>query len=115
MGITQEELSHVFMLDKRLNQVFATEIPARSVYLEAYCIDQYAVTNYQYRKFLEETVHRKPYLWDHPISRKSVQPVVFVGWDDARAYAKWAGKSLPTEAQWKKQAGNRQAFLVMGP
>jgi len=102
MGITEEDLRHIFMRDKQQNPVFATEIPAFSVSLEAYYIDRYPVTNYQYAKFLEETGHRKPYLWDHPLWRTPMQPVVFVGWGDARAYATWSGKSLPTEAQWEK-------------
>ena len=37
-----------------------------------------------------------------PVWNRPMQPVVFVGWDDARAYAKWAEKSLPSEAQWEK-------------
>jgi len=60
------------------------------------------VTNYQYRQFVADIGHREPYLWDHPLWGQPMQPVVFVGWDDARAYAKWAGKSLPSEPQWEK-------------
>lgn len=102
MGISQEELRKIFMMDKRQTSVFSTEIPARTVSLEAYYIDRYPVTNYQYRKFVEETGHREPLLWNQPLWGQPMQPVVFVGWDDARAYAEWAGKSLPTEAQWEK-------------
>ncbi|MGM0383580.1 MAG: formylglycine-generating enzyme family protein [Thermodesulfobacteriota bacterium] len=102
MGITQEDLRHVFLRDGQVNQVFATEVPARRIFLEAYYIDRYPVTNYQYHKFIEATGYRVPYLWNHPLWRKPGQPVVFVGWDDARAYATWAGKLLPTEEQWEK-------------
>ena len=102
MGISQEELLQIFTLDQRQNPVFATEIPARTAYLEDYYIDRYPVTNYQYRKFVEETGHREPLLWNHSFWNQPMQPVVFVGWDEARAYAKWAGKSLPTEAHWEK-------------
>jgi formylglycine-generating enzyme required for sulfatase activity len=52
MGITEEELLQIFTLDKRETPVFVTEIPARTVYLKAYYIDGYPVTNYQYRKFI---------------------------------------------------------------
>lgn len=102
MGIDQEELYHIFILNDRENPVFATEAPARTVYLESYYIDRYPVTNYQYRKFIEDTGHRKPVLLNHPDWGRPMQPVVFVGWQDARAYASWAGKNLPTEAQWEK-------------
>jgi len=102
MGMTEEELHRIFILDEKQIPVFVTEIPERSIYLKAYYIDRYPVTNYQYRKFVEETGHREPYLWNHPLWGRPMQPVVFVGWDDARVYAKWAGKSLPTEPQWEK-------------
>ena len=102
MGITPEELAHMCMLDQRPNPVFATETPARADYLEAYYIDRYPVTNYQYRKFVKETGHREPLLWDQPLWGQPMEPVVFVGWGDARAYAEWSGKSLPSELQWEK-------------
>ena len=102
MGIGQEDLYKILLMDEKENPVFATEIPARSVHLYAYYIDRYPVTNFQYRKFIEDTGHREPMLFDHPSWGKPMQPVVFVGWDDARAYARWAGKSIPTEAQWEK-------------
>jgi formylglycine-generating enzyme required for sulfatase activity len=102
MGISREELYYIYMLDDRKNPVFATEVPARKVSLKAYYIDRYPVTNYQYRKFIESTGHRRPLLLNHPNWGNPMQPVVFVGWDDAREYARWTGKSLPTEAQWEK-------------
>jgi formylglycine-generating enzyme required for sulfatase activity len=102
MGITPEELNQIFLLDQRQNPVFVTEAPARSIQLAAFYMDRYTVTNYQYRRFVEETGHRRPWLWDDPMWNQPMQPVVGVGWDDARAYARWAGKLLPSEAQWEK-------------
>jgi iron(II)-dependent oxidoreductase len=104
MGITEAELQRLWLIDRRTNPVFATETPAREVALGAYYIDRYPVTNHQYRRFIQETGYRKPPLIDEPDWGRPLQPVVFVGWDDARAYARWAGKSLPTEAQWEKAA-----------
>jgi formylglycine-generating enzyme required for sulfatase activity len=104
MGIDEKELYQLFMLDNRENPVFATEVPASRINLDAYYIDRYPVTNFQYRKFMEATGHRTPMLLEHPDWGQPLQPVVFVGWDDARAYAKWAGKTLPGEAQWEKAA-----------
>ena len=102
MGISEEDLYHIFLLDDRENPIFATEVPAQKVNLQAYYIDRYPVTNFQYRKFIEATGHRKPMLLDHPDWGQPMQPVVFIGWDDARAYAAWADKALPTESQWEK-------------
>ena len=102
MGISQEEVHQIMMLDQRENPMYASETPARTVHLKGYYIDRYPVTNYQYRKFIERTGHRKPMLLDHPDWGQPMQPVVFVGWDDADAYTAWAGKKLPTEMQWEK-------------
>ena len=102
MGMTQEEIYQIFLLDDRENPVFATEIPVRRVYLDSFYIDRYPVTNYQYRRFIESTGHRTPMLINHLQWGKPMQPAVFVGWDDARAYASWAGKTLPTEEHWEK-------------
>ena len=102
MGMDQEDIYQIFKLDDRENPVFATEAPSQTMYLDNYYIDRYPVTNYQYRKFIESTGHREPMLLNHPDWGQPMQPVVFVGWDDARAYANWAGKALPTEACWEK-------------
>jgi len=80
------------------------EGPAHSVYLDAYWIDRYEVTNAQYMKFMEETRHAPPSSWGSPKLNEADQPVVGVSWEDAAAYAKWAGKRLPTEAEWEKAA-----------
>ena len=102
MGITEEELNQLYLLEERENPIFGTEFPSRNVYVDSFYIDRYPVTNYQYRKFVEATGQREPILFDHPYWGQPMQPVVFIGWDDARAYAGWAGKSLPSEIQWEK-------------
>jgi serine/threonine-protein kinase len=83
----------------------------RSVYLDAFYIDRLPVTNRQFARFLEVTGYRPKqgdFFAHFPDSRISedlqLHPAVHVSWFDARAYALWAGKSLPTEAQWEKAA-----------
>ena len=97
------------------------EHPQRRVYLDAYEIDKYEVTNVQYRRFLLATGHEPPQSWpgryvafrpdrdpdwrgaEYP-DGEATHPVVAVNWEDATAYCAWAGKRLPIEAEWEKAA-----------
>jgi formylglycine-generating enzyme required for sulfatase activity len=77
------------------------EQPVHRVYVDAYYIDKHPVTFEQYDRFCEATVREKPN--DQGWGRGR-QPVINVTWDDAAAYAHWAGKRLPTEAEWERAA-----------
>ena len=80
------------------------EKPVHTVYLDAFYMDKYEVTNALYKKFVDTTGHRAPHYWSDPKYNAPNQPVVGVNWHDAVAYAEWAGKRLPTEAEWEKAA-----------
>lgn len=83
----------------------ADEKPVHHVYLDAFYMDKYHVTVGQYAKYLEATGTEAPPEWEimnQPRHQK--RPVVNVSWSDAATYCKWAGKRLPTEAEWEKAA-----------
>jgi len=62
------------------------------------------VTNAKYKKFMDATSRPVPGYWNDLRFNAPNQPVVCVSWDDANAYCQWAGKRLPTEAEWEKAA-----------
>lgn len=85
------------------------EWPQRSVYLDAFAIDQVEVTNDRYMAFVTATGHRNPpnpYGTGPLTSIKGIEqlPVVQTTWYDATAYCGWVKKRLPTEAEWEKAA-----------
>ncbi|MBI2297939.1 MAG: SUMF1/EgtB/PvdO family nonheme iron enzyme [Armatimonadetes bacterium] len=75
------------------------EHPQKRVYVSAFWIDQHEVTVGQYKRFCQAA--GKPMASGNS---DDSHPVVYVSWDDAKAYCDWAGASLPTEAQWEKAA-----------
>jgi formylglycine-generating enzyme required for sulfatase activity len=77
------------------------EQPAHQVYLDAFYIDRHPVTFDQYDRFCDATQRTKP---DDSGWGRGRRPVINVSWDDATAYSQWAGKRLPTEAEYEKAA-----------
>ncbi|MBU0494714.1 MAG: formylglycine-generating enzyme family protein [Chloroflexi bacterium] len=82
------------------------EQPQHRVYVDAFAIDRTEVTNAEYLRFVTATGHEPPPHWtDGQVPAGLADyPVVGIHWEDAQAYADWAGKRLPTEAEWEKAA-----------
>jgi formylglycine-generating enzyme required for sulfatase activity len=90
------------------------EYPRHDVFVDAFWIDKFEVTNGRYWEFVKATGHRVPQnptnptrnLWEsgHMTDSVAERPVINVDWFDAEAYCTWAGKRLPTEAEWEKAA-----------
>ena len=120
MGSTSEEAKAAYQ-DAKLRSsmleqhTFDAELPQHQVYLSAYEISRYEITNAQYRAFVAAMNrptprgHNGEKTWEDETLNGDTQPVVGVTWFDAQAFAEWIGGSLPTEAQWERAARGTEA------
>lgn len=84
--------------------------PAHAVEIDAYYIDVTEVTLGQYERFLSENESNRRPARAANAGQPADLPALGIPWGDARGYAKWAKKSLPTEAEWEKAARGPDSF-----
>ncbi len=90
---------------------YPNEKPAHTVYLDAFWMDRTDVTNAMYAKCVSSGACNQPtnlssqtHSSYYANSQFDNYPVLYVTWDMANTYCQWAGRGLPTEAQWEKAA-----------
>ena len=113
MGIEEADLPLLAGMGRRVPHMsethsrwwFGDEVARHHVEVEEFWLDRCEVTNGEFRRFVEETGYDAQGDWEE-FARpgREQHPVVSVTWDDASAYAEWAGKRLLTEEEWEYAA-----------
>ena len=126
VNITEEENLYLLELGKPYSEeldgffppIFDDELPLHSVLLDTFYIDQYEVTNYQYRACVKAGFCEEPSkisswtqesYFDNP--KFDDYPVIYVSWEDALSYCNWRGLRLPTDAEWEKAARGPEGLI----